>query len=204
MHSPTDIAGARTDRAVECALLRIDLDGVHWRAQTREASKTTEVNVKSIGFTDCTGLREVRLFGPAVLGDRSPGSGDRSPSAVAALDMVVILITKSLNEEVDAELIHDVASNNANPELPKIVGKTVIEVQPFEMVVSPTLVRLLMKFKAAASSGGARPMAPMGIRCDVFLKTMNCAPKNQGFYILKMSVQAGRSTEAGLQVRILH
>ena len=50
--SPTDRPGARSDRAVECGLLRIDLDGVHWRAQKREASKTTEINIKSMRFAD--------------------------------------------------------------------------------------------------------------------------------------------------------
>jgi len=47
--------------------------------------------------------------------------------------------TRVREEEGDAEL--------DCPELPPTVGRTSVVVQPFELVLSPTMVRLLMKMK---------------------------------------------------------
>eukprot|EP01043_Picozoa_sp_COSAG02_P014350 COSAG02_NODE_590_length_19879_cov_4.877755_8_plen_3131_part_00 len=158
--SPTEVPGARQDRGAECALARIDLDRLHARSNRRERSKATEISVACVKVTDMTDLEAVQLFRPA-------------PNPKRALDnpdLVSIAVETHLEEAVDdPERSHTWYANNANPLLPKITGKTIIDIQPFEMVAAPTFIRLLMKMKHAAASAGPRPIVPRGFRLDELL-----------------------------------
>ena len=99
------------------------------RSTRRLESHILEVNVGRLRAVDESGPRPVQLIGPRASGGPS-----------SATDMLKIEVdTRVREEEGDAEL--------DCPELPPIVGRTSVVVQPFELVLSPTMVRLLMKLK---------------------------------------------------------
>ena len=82
------------------------------------------------------GVERVRVQRLQALAPRRRGLGLSSEAAAA---LVSAPFSSCIEEEGDAEL-------NC-PELPPIVGRTSVVVQPFELVLSPTMVRLLMKMK---------------------------------------------------------
>ena len=184
--SPTEVAGARQDRGTECALARIDLDRLCARVTRRARFKTTEITVASVHVTDMTDSEGVRLFRPA-------------PNVTGALDnrdLVSIAVETHLTDaQDDPERSHTWYANNANPLLPKITGKTNIEIQPFEMVAAPTFIRLLMKTKHAAASGGPRPMVPRGFSLDQLLNLHS----NRAKAIIRDNLPTTRQTVVNLR-----